>query len=57
MLIVFILSDGHFINKMLFGPTLFSQNYPDDPVGETKVRKKKITSSSLGTHVCVCVCG
>ena len=27
-----ILSDGRFITKMSFGPTLFSENYPDDPV-------------------------
>ena len=32
---LFILFGNHFINKMLFGPTLFCQNYPDDLVGET----------------------
>ena len=33
----FFFSGGHFNNKMSFGPILFSQNYPDDPVGETLV--------------------
>ena len=30
-----ILWGVRFINKMEFGPTPFSQNYPDDPVDET----------------------
>ena len=29
-----ILTGGHYINKMSFEPTLFSQNYPEDPVGK-----------------------
>ena len=33
--IFLILSSGHLINKMAFVPTLVSQNYPNDPVGET----------------------
>ena len=32
---IFLFSRGRFINKMLFGPTLFSQNNPDDQLGET----------------------
>ena len=35
IMLILILSKCRFINKMSFGPTLFSQNYPNDPVGET----------------------
>ena len=33
----FFPSGGHFITKMSFGSTLFSQNYPEVPVVESKV--------------------
>ena len=36
-MLIFFLSSGQFINKMSFGPILFWQNYPEDPVGETWV--------------------
>ena len=32
---IFVLSGGHFNYKMSFRPTLFSQNYPEDPFGKT----------------------
>ena len=35
LMLNFIFSGIRFINKISFGPTLFSQNYPYHPVGET----------------------
>ena len=37
MLIFLILSGGHFNNKISFEPTLFSQNYSEDLLSETRV--------------------
>ena len=34
-MLIYILFGGYFISKTSFGLTFFSQNYPDDPVGET----------------------
>ena len=36
-MLFFILPGGHFNNKMSFGPTHFSQNYAEDPLGLTWV--------------------
>ena len=35
--LIFILSDGNSNNKMSFGSTLSSLNYPEDPLAETWV--------------------
>ena len=41
------MSGDRFINKMSFGPTLFSQNYPDDPGGEIYVVSKFLALLSI----------
>ena len=44
---------GRFINEMSFGPILFSQNYPVNPVGETKVRSFCLFRYSSFVLLCI----
>ena len=51
MLIIKIPSSGHFNNEMSFTPTLFSQKYPEDRLGETWVGRYRHFRYSVYTNI------